>query len=146
MTFWILNGPNLNLLGIREPAVYGRKTYGELVEFLERTCHQEGIQVQIFQSNHEGTLIDWVQEAMGKADGIIINPAGYTHTSVALADALKGVPVPGVEVHLSDIAHREDYRRHSFTAEGCIAQFAGEGFESYGKAIRYLKAYLEENC
>lgn len=141
MKLLVLNGPNLNMLGIREPAIYGKKTYAELVRFIEKTAAEEGVSVTVRQSNHEGTLVDWIQEAYGCCDGIILNPAAYTHTSVALLDALKAVAIPTVEVHLSDVSAREDFRQVSYVRAACVATVAGKGFEGYAEAIRILKTY-----
>ena len=142
MKLLILNGPNINFLGIREPDLYGRRTYQDLLEYLRAVCAREGVEAEFRQSNHEGDLIDAVQAAYGVMDGIVLNPAGYTHTSVALGDALKAVGLPAVEVHLTDISTRESYRRVSYTAEACIAQICGEGFAGYEKAILLLKEKL----
>lgn len=142
MKLFVLNGPNLNLLGIREPGIYGTQNYESLKEFIQQVCQREGIQVEIFQSNHEGVLVDIIQSALGQADGIIINPAAYTHTSVAILDALKAVALPAVEVHLSDVSQREDFRHISYPAMACIAQIKGLGFEGYEKAILLLKEHI----
>jgi len=139
---FLLNGPNLNMLGRREPDIYGRQSYADLEEFIRQVCREEGIQVEIFQSNHEGCLVDLIQEAYGQFDGIVINPAAYTHTSVAILDALKAVALPAVEVHLSDVSKREAFRRISFAGMACIKSYIGLGFEGYREAIRYLKEYL----
>lgn len=142
MKLFVLNGPNLNLLGIREPGIYGTQNYESLKEFIQQVCQREGIQVEIFQSNHEGVLVDIIQSALGQADGIVINPAAYTHTSVAILDALKAVALPAVEVHLSDVSQREDFRHISYPAMACIAQIKGLGFEGYEKAILLLKEHI----
>ena len=139
MKLLVLNGPNLNMLGIREPAIYGKQTYAELVRFIEETAAAEKVSVTVRQSNHEGTLVDWIQEAYGEYDGIVLNPAAYTHTSVALLDALKAVALPTVEVHLSDVSLREDFRQISYVRAACVATVAGKGFEGYAEAIRILK-------
>lgn len=144
MKLYVLNGPNLNMLGIREPAIYGKQTYGDLVSSIEAVCRREGIQVECFQSNHEGELVDIIQSAYGKADGIVINPAAYTHTSVAILDALKAAALPAVEVHLSDINQREAFRQVSYPAMACIAQIKGLGFAGYEKAILLLKHTIEQ--
>jgi len=136
----VLNGPNLNLLGIREPDVYGKGTYAELVEEIRSHAEARGAEVEIFQSNHEGTLVDKIQEAYGKADGIVINPAAYTHTSVAIADALKAVSIPYVEVHVSDVSKREPFRQVSFVASAALATIAGHGFAGYLEALDILLA------
>ncbi|MCI6639499.1 MAG: type II 3-dehydroquinate dehydratase [Pygmaiobacter massiliensis] len=145
MKFLILNGPNLNLLGIREPDVYGRETYQDLEKLVADTCRQENIAFRCFQSNHEGDLVDQIQQALGDCDGIVINPAAYTHTSVALLDAVKAVSLPTVEVHISDVASREDFRQISYIRAACIATISGEGLSGYAHAIRLLKAHLLSN-
>lgn len=142
MKLYVLNGPNLNMLGVREPEIYGRQTYGDLVSYVEAVCQRENIQVECFQSNHEGELVDIIQSAYGKADGIVINPAAYTHTSVAILDALKAVALPAVEVHLSDIDQRESFRQVSYPAMACLTQIKGLGFAGYEKAILLLKQAL----
>lgn len=144
MRFLILNGPNLNLLGIREPDIYGHKDYNELVQFLQKCCSQEGIACEIIQSNHEGILIDEIQKAIDSYDGIIINAAAYSHTSIAILDALNAVKLPAVEVHLSDISTREAFRTVSLLSKACITTFMGKGFESYREAIIYLKQYITD--
>lgn len=144
MKFLVINGPNLNLLGVREPGLYGKADYAALVNLVEVTCHLEGIQVEIMQSNHEGEIIDAIHGALGNADGIIINPAAYTHTSIAILDALKGVNLPAVEVHLTDIATREDFRRISYAGMACIHTVKGLGLAGYREAIVYLKQHLEQ--
>lgn len=145
MKFLILNGPNLNLLGIREPDVYGRETYQDLEKLVADTCRQENIAFRCFQSNHEGDLVDQIQQALGDCDGIVINPAAYTHTSVALLDAVKAVSLPTVEVHISDVASREDFRQISYIRAACIATISGEGLSGYAHAIRLLKTHLLSN-
>lgn len=135
--FVIINGPNLNLLGIREPSVYGAQSYADLCHMIREHANALGVSVSIFQSNHEGDLIDWIQEAT-KADGIIINPAAYTHTSIALLDALRAVGVPAVEVHISDVSKREEYRQISYIREYCLTTIAGRGLQGYLDAMDYL--------
>ena len=142
MKLLIINGPNLNMLGIREPELYGKNSYGALVELLETTCRENGIEPEIFQSNHEGAIVDKIQWAYGKMDGIVINPAAYTHTSVAILDALKAVGIPAVEVHLTDISRREKFRHISYAGMACIKTYAGYGFDGYRMAAEYLKEYL----
>ena len=142
MKLYVLNGPNLNMLGIREPDIYGRQTLLDLENYVRQVCEREDIQVEIFQSNHEGVLVDIIQSALGNADGIVINPAAYTHTSVAILDALKAVALPAVEVHLSDINQREEFRRISYPAMACMAQVKGLGFAGYEKAILMLKEHI----
>lgn len=139
MKFLILNGPNLNLLGIREPDIYGRQDYAALERFITGACRAEGIECRIVQSNHEGVLVDEIQAALGVYDGIIINPAAYTHTSIAILDALKAVALPAVEVHLSDISRRESFRAISYAGMACLATCMGRGFDSYRDAIIFLK-------
>ena len=143
MKLLVVNGPNLNLLGVREPGIYGDQSYAALVKLIEDTCAAENIQVDVFQSNHEGAIVDRIQAAMGDADGIVINPAAYTHTSVAILDALKAVALPAVEVHLSDINERETFRHISYPAMACIAQIKGKGFAGYEEAILLLKEYVQ---
>ena len=143
MKLLILNGPNLNLLGLREPAIYGKQDFRALEAFIRETCAAEGIDCELFQSNHEGALVDKIQEAYGVFDGIVINPAAYTHTSVAILDALKAVALPAVEVHLSDVSRREDFRQISFAGMACLKTYMGLGFEGYRRAILWLKDYLE---
>jgi len=138
-----LNGPNLNMLGIREPDIYGKQTYAELERYIRAFCGELGISCEIFQSNHEGALVDAIQAAYGKMDGIVINPAAYTHTSVALLDALKAVGLPAVEVHLSDVSRREDFRQVSYVRPACCKTFAGHGFEGYRLAAEHLLALAE---
>ena len=131
----VINGPNLNMLGIREPEIYGRATYADLCSLIEAHAAELGISVTVYQSNHEGDLVDAIQQAYGKQDGIIINPAAYTHTSIALLDALKAVAIPAVEVHISDISTREEFRRISYASKACFATIAGHGFEGYKMAL-----------
>ena len=144
MKFLVINGPNLNLLGLREPDIYGKQDYATLCALVRSTCAEEGIQVDIFQSNHEGAIVDAIQAAAyDKIDGIVINPAAYTHTSIAILDALKAVGIPAVEVHISDVSQREDFRQISYAGRACIKTYMGLGLEGYRQAILYLKAYLE---
>lgn len=142
MKILVINGPNLNFLGLREPAVYGDRDYRTLVELLERAAAEEQIELEIFQSNHEGAIVDKIQAAYGNFDGIIINPAAYTHTSIAILDALKAVGLPAVEVHISDISRREPFRQTSYAGMACLRTYMGLGFEGYVMALRYLKGYL----
>ena len=144
MKFLVINGPNLNMLGLREPAIYGERSYKALVELIERVCEDEGIAVEVFQSNHEGAIVDKIQAAYGEVDGIVINPAAYTHTSVAILDALKAVSIPAVEVHISDVSTRESFRQLSYAGMACIKTYMGHGFEGYAMAIRHLKGYLSK--
>ena len=140
MKILVLNGPNINMLGIREPQIYGNRTYSDLLETIKAYCNSKNIEVECFQSNHEGALIDKIQEAyFEKFDGIVINPAGYTHTSVAVADALKGVDIPFVEVHISKVDEREDFRKISFVRNYALATVSGKGFDGYIEAIKMLE-------
>ena len=144
MKFLIINGPNLNMLGLREPDIYGKRDFASLCDFIKGACEKCGVECELFQSNHEGVIVDKIQEAYGNVDGIVINPAAYTHTSVAILDALKAVSIPAVEVHLSDINSREEFRRHSFVSLVAVKTIAGLGFDGYAAAITYLKEYLEK--
>ena len=134
----VINGPNLNMLGVREPQVYGEKTYADLENYIEDYCAKKDIEVTILQSNGEGELIDFIHHSQGNYDGIVINPGAYTHYSYAIRDALKSVEVPAVEVHLSNIHNREEFRRTSVTAPSCVGQISGLGFRGYLLAIDYL--------
>lgn len=138
MKLLILNGPNLNLLGLREPDIYGRQNYAALVRFCEDTCREADISCKVFQSNHEGALVDCIQAAYQRIDGIVINPGAYTHTSVALLDALKAVDIPACEVHLTDVNAREEFRKISYVRLACKKTFAGYGFDGYRMAMEYL--------
>ena len=140
----VLNGPNLNLLGLREPEIYGKRDYAALKEFVRDAAREAGVEAELFQSNHEGELVDRIQAAYGVFDGIVINPAAYTHTSVAILDALKAVAIPAVEVHLSDVSKREPFRQISYAGMACVKTFMGLGFDGYRQAILYLKQYWEE--
>lgn len=138
MKVLVINGPNLNLLGIREPDVYGRQTYADLERLVREAAASLGVEVEIRQTNHEGVIVDWVQEARGVFDGIVMNPAAYTHTSVAILDALKAVSIPTVEVHISDVASREDFRQRSYVSLVAVKTIAGHGLDGYVEALRYL--------
>ena len=138
MHILVLNGPNLNMLGIREPEIYGGQAYKDLVRMIETKAEAMGITVDVRQTNHEGVLVDWIQEAYGRVDGIVINPAAYTHTSVAILDAVKSVSVPTVEVHISDVSKREEFRQISYIRQACVKTIAGHGFEGYLEAMEYL--------
>ena len=138
MKLLFLNGPNMNMLGIREPDSYGRQTYADLEAYIRGFCQELGIACEIFQSNHEGALVDAIQAAWGKMDGIVINPAAYTHTSVAILDALKAVGLPAVEVHVSAVSERESFRQVSYAGMACVKTFAGHGFAGYRMAAEYL--------
>ena len=140
MKILVVNGPNLNLLGVREPEIYGNRTYADLVAFIEKTASELGLAVEVRQTNHEGVIVDWIQECRGKFDALVINAAAYTHTSVAIHDAIKAVQVRTVEVHLSEPKNREDFRRVSFIEPVAERTCSGHGFESYADAIRYLAA------
>jgi len=142
MKLFVINGPNLNMLGIREPAIYGKRDFKALIAFIREVCQREEIEVECYQSNHEGELVEIIQRAYQNADGIVINPAGYTHTSIAILDALKAVALPAVEVHISDVDEREPFRHISYPALACIAQIKGKGFYGYEEAILMLKEYL----
>ncbi|MCL2355907.1 MAG: type II 3-dehydroquinate dehydratase [Defluviitaleaceae bacterium] len=139
MKIIVINGPNLNMLGIREPEIYGSENYSALEGLIRETCDAEGIEVEIFQSNHEGAIVDAIQGAHGRVDGIVINPAAYTHTSIAILDALKAVGLPAVEVHISDPETREEFRRVSYAGLACIKTIVGLGIEGYRQAILFLK-------
>lgn len=143
MKILVLNGPNINLLGIREPEIYGRESYADLLALLERTGKEEQLQITEFQSNHEGALVDQIQLAYGSFDGIVINPAAYTHTSIAILDALKAVGIPAVEVHISNPLQRETFRHTSYPGMACVKTIAGHGIDSYRQAILFLKGYLK---
>jgi 3-dehydroquinate dehydratase-2 len=138
MKILVINGPNLNMLGIREPAIYGRQTYEDLCRAIREKAEELGAEVEIFQSNSEGEIVTRIQQAYGVMDGIIINPAAYTHTSVAILDALKAVGLPAAEVHLSDVTKREAFRQISYAGMACRYHFIGMGFEGYGEAMKAL--------
>lgn len=143
MKILVMNGPNINMLGLREPLVYGEKTYEELVNKIASYAKAHAIQVDFVQSNHEGALVDAIQQAYGVYDGMIINPAAYTHTSIALLDAVKAVGIPTVEVHISDVASREDFRQVSYIRQACIGSVMGKGFDGYIEAMEYL---IKKDC
>ena len=142
MNILVINGPNLNMLGIREPDIYGRETYTSLISKIEDYGKNKGVSVKCCQSNHEGDLVDMIQFAYGVYDGIVINPGAYTHTSIAILDALKAVGIPAVEVHISDVDSREDYRKISYIREAAVATFSGHGFKGYTMAVDFLIDYL----
>lgn len=142
MKILVLNGPNLNMLGIREPGIYGKNTFSDLLKLLDDTARELDIEIEQYQSNHEGCLVDKIQDAYGKADGIVINPAAYTHTSVAILDALKAVSIPAVEVHISDVDARESFRQVSYAGLACCKTIKGQGLDGYRQAVVYLKALL----
>ena len=139
MKILVINGPNINMLGIREPGIYGSNTFADLLALLEQTAREENIEIEQYQSNHEGCLVDKIQESFGKVDGIVINPAAYTHTSVAILDALKAVSIPAVEVHISDVDSREPFRQISYAGLYCEKTIKGQGIDGYRQAICYLQ-------
>lgn len=144
MKILVINGPNLNMLGIREPEIYGRATYGDLVELIKNEADAMGVEAEFFQSNHEGALVDIIQNAYGRIDGIVINPAAYTHTSVALLDAVKAVGIPTVEVHISDPDTRDEFRKISYIRLACVATVKGKGFDGYLEAMHILAEKITE--
>lgn len=139
MKILVINGPNINMLGIREPDIYGKQTFADLLSLIEKTAQEEGLEISQFQSNHEGAIVDKIQECYGKIDGIVINPAAYTHTSVAILDALKAVGIPAVEVHISNVDAREAFRQISYPGMYCEKTIKGQGLDGYRQAILYLK-------
>ncbi|MGN0170075.1 MAG: type II 3-dehydroquinate dehydratase [Lachnospiraceae bacterium] len=138
MKIKVINGPNLNMLGIREPGIYGQDSYASLVKRIEEHAEEKNIQVEVCQSNHEGDLVDMIQQAYGNADGIVINPGAYTHTSIAILDAAKAVALPIVEVHISDVSRREDFRQVSYIRQACVKTITGHGLNGYLEAMDYL--------
>lgn len=145
MKFLVLNGPNLNMLGIREPEIYGNDAYEALCKKINDYAEINGLEVKVFQSNHEGCLVDEIQAAYKVYDGMVINPAAYTHTSVAILDAVKAVGIPTVEVHISDVSAREDFRQISYIREACVKTISGHGINGYIEALEFLKDYCGEN-
>ena len=145
MKILVINGPNINMLGIREPGIYGSNSFADLLTLLDETAKAEHITIDQYQSNHEGCLVDKIQQAYGVFDGIVINPAAYTHTSVAILDALKTVAIPTVEVHISDTSQREEFRKISYIRMACIATVQGKGFAGYEEAIDILLNHAKEN-
>ena len=143
MKILVINGPNINMLGIREPDIYGKDSFASLLSLLERTATEEQVEIDQYQSNHEGCLVDKIQDAYGKYDGIVINPAAYTHTSIAILDALKAMGIPAVEVHISDVSTRESFRQISYAGLACCKTIMGHGLEGYREAILYLKALTQ---
>ena len=141
MKILVINGPNINMLGIREPGIYGKNTFADLLALLEQTAKEEGITIDQFQSNHEGAIVDRIQESYGNYDGIVINPAAYTHTSVAILDARKAVSIPAVEVHISDVDAREPFRQISYAGLACVHTIKGHGLQGYREAVLYLKEH-----
>lgn len=144
MNILVINGPNLNLLGVREPQIYGSQTYADLTAMIAQNADRLGVNVEFFQSNHEGAIVDKIQQALGKSDGIIINPAAYTHTSVAILDAVKAVGIPTIEVHISDPDEREDFRHISYIRAACVETVKGMGFAGYVKALDDMVAYIQD--
>ena len=144
MKILVINGPNINMLGIREPGIYGQNTFADLLSLLDETAAALNIEIEQYQSNHEGCLVDKIQESFGKVDGIVINPAAYTHTSVAILDALKAVSIPAVEVHISDVDSREPFRQISYAGLACKKTIKGQGLQGYRQAILYLKDSLQK--
>ena len=144
MKLLVINGPNLNLLGIREPDIYGRQDFSALEDFIRASAAEFGVEVELFQSNYEGAIVEKIQEAYGKMDGIVINPAAYTHTSVAILDALKAVAIPAVEVHISDVDSREPFRQVSYAGMACVKTYKGLGLQGYVEAVKFLKDYLSK--
>ena len=144
MKFLILNGPNLNMLGVREPGIYGTVDYEGMVNFVKEGCAAIGVETEFYQSNHEGSIVDKIQEAYGKVDGIVINPAAYTHTSIAILDALKAVALPAAEVHISDVTKREPFRQISYAGMACQVHVIGQGIAGYVQAAAQLKAQIEQ--
>ena len=144
MKILVLNGPNINMLGIREPGIYGKQTFQDLLRLLDETAKKEGLEITQFQSNHEGAIVDAIQAALNKYDGIVINPAAYTHTSIAILDALKSVSIPAVEVHISDVDSREPFRKISYPGLYCEKTIKGKGLGGYVQAIEYLKEKYEK--
>ena len=138
MKILVINGPNLNMLGIREPAHYGRETYADLIAKIQKHCRSKGVEVTCYQSNHEGDLVDEIQKAYGKMDGIVINPGAYTHTSIAILDAVTSVDIPTVEVHISKVEEREDFRQISYVRLACVKTITGHGTDGYLEAIDFL--------
>ena len=145
MKILVINGPNINMLGIREPGIYGKDNFNTLCENVETYAKENGIEAKLFQSNHEGALVDEIQGAYGVFDGIVINPGAYTHTSIALLDAVKAVSIPTVEVHISDVLSREDFRQISYIRDACVKTICGHGIKGYTEAMEFLKENYGEN-
>ena len=144
MKILVINGPNINMLGIREPGIYGKQTFADLLTLIDKTAAEENLEIEQYESNHEGCLVDKIQAALGVVDGIVINPAAYTHTSIAILDALKSVAIPAVEVHISDVDSRESFRQISYAGMACIHTIKGQGLDGYRQAILYLKNHLSK--
>ena len=142
MKILVINGPNINMLGIREPGIYGSNSFADLLTLLDETAKAEHITIDQYQSNHEGCLVDKIQQALGVYDGLVINPAAYTHTSIAILDALKAVGIPAVEVHISDVSQREDFRQRSYAGLACCKTIVGQGMEGYREAVKHLISIL----
>ena len=142
MKILVINGPNLNMLGLREPDIYGKKTYKDLCEFIKSSCDELSLECELYQSNHEGAIVDKIQQAYGFFDGLVINPGAYTHTSIAILDAIKAVSIPTVEVHISDVDSRESFRQISYVSYVAKERYIGLGFEGYKKALAFLKEYV----
>ena len=142
MKILVINGPNINMLGIREPGIYGKQSFADLLALLEQTAREENVTIDQYQSNHEGCLVDKIQQALGVYDGIVINPAAYTHTSVAILDALKAVAIPAVEVHISNVDAREAFRQISYAGLACKHTIKGQGLDGYRQAIYFLNEHL----
>ena len=138
MKILVINGPNLNMLGVREPDIYGKETYDTLLEKIRTHCEKRGVEVSFYQSNHEGDLVDAIQGAYGVMNGIVINPGAYTHTSIALLDAVKSVGIPTVEIHISDVASREEFRQVSYIRAACVKTICGKGTDGYLEAVDTL--------
>ena len=145
MKLLFLNGPNMNMLGVREPDIYGRQTYADLENYIRDFCRELGIECELYQSNHEGDLVDAIQRAYGAVDGIVINPAAYTHTSVAILDALKAVALPAAEVHITDVTKREPFRQISYAGMACQGHFIGQGLQGYLNAVDFLIETVQKN-
>ena len=143
MKLLIINGPNINMLGIREPGIYGKQTYNDLISLVNEHAEKIGVDIECYQSNHEGCLVDKIQEAYGKIDGIVINPGAYTHTSVAILDAVKAVSIPTVEVHISDVPSREEFRQISYIRLAAVKTITGHGLNGYVEAMDYLTEYMK---
>lgn len=146
LVFLVLNGPNINMLGLREPDIYGKEDYRALLDLVERTAEEEGFAATCYQSNHEGDLVDAIQQAYGVYDGIVINPAAYTHTSIAILDALKAVGIPFVEVHISAVEKREDFRQISYVRQAALHTITGCGIQGYRDALLFLRDFLAKSC
>ena len=144
MRIMVINGPNINMIGVREPNIYGRQTFADLLALIEQTAQEENLDIQQFQSNHEGAIVDQIQSCFFQADAIVINPGAYTHTSIAILDALKAVAKPAVEVHISDVSQREAFRQISYPGMYCEKTIMGQGLEGYRQAILYLKEKYEK--